>query len=101
MNRKKEESLKRLNTAIKSIATASKSVLLENMPQVFYTGDIPGSPFTGDFSCHSWFSVAEQEVDMNKEDTLLQNLVRVRIENAIYSMIDLLEKELELLKKEG
>ncbi len=101
MNRKKEESLKRLNTAIKSIAAASKSGLLENTPQVFYTGDIPGSPFTGNVSCHLWFSVAEQEVDRNKEDTLLQNLVRVRIESAICNMIDLLEKELGLLKKGG
>ena len=96
---KKEERLKRVNNIIQRISNESNSVLLKNMPEMFYNKDIPGSPFNGDVYCRSWFQVDEREVAMNEDNQHLQNLVRVRIEGAVYGMIDLLEKELELLKK--
>ena len=94
---KKQETLAKLNAAIQRIADESESTLLKNMPPIFYNEDIPGSPFTGDVYCHAWFNIAEQEVARNADDSGLQNLIRVRIATAIYSMIDLLKDELKKL----
>ena len=97
---KKDEALARVNAEIRKIANKSGSKLLRNLPPMFYNEDIPGSPFNGDVLYHAWFNIDEREVVKNPDDVKLQALVRCRIENAIYSIIALLEDELNLLRHE-
>ncbi len=98
---KKDDRLERVKRAIRRISNESNSAVLKTMSEIFYNKDFPGSPFTGDIYCHSWFHIDEQEVAMNKDDKRLQNLVRAKIELAIDSLIDLLEHDLKLLRKKN
>lgn len=98
--KKKDKALAMVNAAVKQIADKGESQLLKNMPRMWYNKDIPGSPFTGDIFCHSWFNVAQQEVKMQQGSReKLQALAKYRIRMAIESMIRLLQDDLELLKE--
>ena len=100
MTKEQKESLDKLNTVIQCIAKESGSELVKHLSMIQNLNDNSADYiFSGTLDCWASYDVSGAEVAVYKNDKRLQNLIRVRIEMALHDMINLLETNLELLKK--
>lgn len=92
------EVLAKVNKAIQRIAVKTGSKIIENQVAVEFFEDRPDYIFGGVIDGFSTYLVTGREIH-NVEDEELDQLVEIRIEHAMLNIIDLLEDELELLRR--
>ncbi len=89
-----------LNTAIQKVADESGSEIVRNLIMV---EQIPPNSadyiFKGVIDLWAWFYAAGMEVKVNTQPdgNLLHKLIKVRIQDSLFAIIDLAESELEKL----
>lgn len=93
------ETLAKVNEAIQRIADKTGSKIVKGQTAVEFFEDNADCIFGGVIDGFCSYKVCGAEIHANPEDGELDELVKLRIELAIMNIIDLLEDELDLLRK--
>ncbi len=95
------ETLAKVNEAIQRIAVKTGSKIVKNQVAVEFFEDCCDHVFGSTIDGFSTYVVTGMEVHANGplEDEELDELVKIRIKHAMMNIIDLLEDELELLRR--
>lgn len=93
------EVLAKVNEAIQRIANKTDSKIVKNQVAVEFFDDSSDYIFGGVIDGFCSYRVSGVEIHRQDTDEKLDALVKTRIEHAIRAIIDLLEDELEKLRK--